>query len=103
MNLVNHDELVEGYLVLSGLKKLNFIIIFPNFKFLVIFWFFNLMCGFDCCTGFSSIMFHITIDFQSYVWLLIVAGTEVKPGKPFTHIFDGLKGRLHISVVMHLI
>lgn len=25
-------------------------------------------------------------------------GTEVKPGKPFTHIFDGLKGRLHISV-----
>ncbi|VVA24998.1 PREDICTED: peptidyl-prolyl cis-trans isomerase [Prunus dulcis] len=25
-------------------------------------------------------------------------GTEVKPGKPFAHIFDGLKGRLHISV-----
>ncbi|CAB4269757.1 unnamed protein product [Prunus armeniaca] len=42
MNLVNYDELVEGYSVLSG--------------------------------------------------------TEVKPGKPFTHIFDGLKGRLHISV-----
>ncbi|KAL5539902.1 hypothetical protein UlMin_045080 [Ulmus minor] len=25
-------------------------------------------------------------------------GIEVKPGKPFTHYFDGLKGRLHVSM-----
>ncbi|KAM0964167.1 hypothetical protein ACFX15_022545 [Malus domestica] len=25
-------------------------------------------------------------------------GVEVKPGNPFTHIFDGLKGRLHVSM-----
>lgn len=27
----------------------------------------------------------------------------MKPGNPFTHIFDGLKGRLHVSMVMLLI
>lgn len=28
------------------------------------------------------------------------AGVEVKPGKPFTHIYDDSKGRLHVSMVI---
>lgn len=30
---------------------------------------------------------------------LNISGIEVKPGKPFTHKFDDLRGRLHVSMV----
>jgi hypothetical protein len=32
--------------------------------------------------------------------LIVIAGVEIKPGKPFTHTYDGSKGRLHISMVI---
>jgi len=34
------------------------------------------------------------------VIVIVIAGVEIKPGKPFTHTYDSFKGRLHISMVI---
>ena len=33
------------------------------------------------------------------MWVVVVSGIEVKPGKPFTHKPGDSNGRLHISMV----
>lgn len=90
-------NLIEGFCLLSrgGAHQWRSGVSFLFLLFLLIWYLYVNSIPFD-----KKCMYKIEmLRFKAWISLNFRPGVELKPGKPYTHRFDGDRGRLHVSQV----